>query len=231
MDTNEYIDLISNQKPDIELLIELLSDKVLSDDSLKQIVINQLFSNDHILVYYHSFLILDKAIRKAPSLFYTYWENFESLLKHKNSYHRNYAMQLLAGLTKVDDQNKFDKIIDKYYELLNDEKFLTRRYCILNSLEIIKNKLELSDIIICKIVSFLRTSDCTEKQQNLLISDLIQIVSEIFPLLTNIKELSQFLLLVGNQTKSARLKKQIVSIMPINRDLNTTIYYRPKKDS
>lgn len=214
MDTKEYIDLISKQKPDIEQLIELLSEKVLSDCSLKQIVINQLISNNHILVYYHSFLILDKALRKAPLLFYTYWEKIESLLEHKNSYHRNYAMQLLAGLTKVDDQKKFDKIIDKYYEQLNDEKFLTRRYCILNSLEIIRNRQELSDIIICKIVSSLRASDCTEKQQNLLISDLIQIVSEIFSILTNIKELSQFLLLIGNQSKNARLKKQIVRIMP-----------------
>jgi hypothetical protein len=214
MGTKEYIDLISNQKPDIRQLIELLSDKVLTEDSLKQIVINQLISNDHILVYYHSFLILDKALRKAPSLFYTYWDEFESLFEHKNSYHRNYAMRLLAGLTKIDDQKKFDRIIDKYYNQLNDEKFLTRRYCILNSLEIIRNRLELSDIIICKIVSFLKTSDCTEKQQNLIISDLIQIVSEIPLLLTNIKELSQFLLMISNQSNSAKLKKQIMRIMP-----------------
>jgi len=214
MDTKEYIDLISNQDPDIGQLIELLSDKVLSDGSLKQVVINQLISNSHILVYYHSFLILDKAVRKKPTLFYTHWDEFESLLEHKNSYHRNYAMQLLAGLTKVDDQKKFDKIIDKYYGHLNDEKFLTRRYCILNSLEIIQNRTELSDIIIGKIVSFLKTSDCTEKQQNLLVSDLIQLVSEVLPILTNIKELSQFLFLISNLNKSARLKKQIVSIMP-----------------
>lgn len=214
MDTKEYIDLFTKQKPDIEQLIELLSDKILTEDSLKQIVINQLISNDHILVYYHSFLIMDKAIRKAPSLFYTYWDEFESLLEHKNSYHRNYAMQLIAGLTKIDNQKKFDKIIDKYYSQLNDEKFLTRRYCIINSLEIIRNRLELSDIIICKIVSFLKTSDCTEKQQNLIISDLIQIVSEIPLLLTNIKELSQFLLMISSQSNSAKLKKQIMRIMP-----------------
>lgn len=214
MDAKEYIDLISNQNPDIGQLIELLSDKVLSDGTLKQVVINQLISNSHILVYYHSFLILERAIRKEPSLFYSYWEKIESLLEHKNSYQRNYAMQLLARLTKVDDQKKFDKIIDKYYEQLTDEKFLTRRYCILNSLEIIRNRPELSEIIICKIVSSLKTSDCTEKQQNLLISDLIQMVSEIYSSLKDIKELSQFLLLVGNQNKSARLKKQIVRIMP-----------------
>lgn len=148
MDAKEYIGLISKQGSEIEQLIELLSDKVLSDGALKLIVINQLISKNHILVYYHSFLILDKAIRKGPSLFYAYWDELESLLGHKNSYHRIYGMRLLAGLTKVDDQKKFDKIIDRYYEQLTDEKFLTRRYCILNSHEIIRNRPELSDIII-----------------------------------------------------------------------------------
>lgn len=213
MDTKEFIDLTSKIDLDIERLVESLSDKILKEKSLRQIVVNQLITNDYILVYYRSFLILDRAILKAPLLFYNYWEKFESLLEHKNSYHRNYAMQLLAGLTIADDGNKFDKIFDKYYKRLNDKKFLTRRYCILNSLKIIKNKPELTDSIVNKIVSFLRISDCTEKQKNLLVSDLIRIISEVSSLLNNTKELSLFFITTGNQCKSNKLKKQIEEIM------------------
>jgi hypothetical protein len=212
MDVKEYIDLVSKQESDIEQLIESLSEKVLTDEPLRQIVIHQLITHDHILVYYHSFLTLGKAIPKSPSLFYPYWDKFELLLEHKNSYHRNYAMHLLAGLTKVDNQKKFDEIIDKYYERLNDDKFLTRRYCIINSQEIIKNKPDFSDQIINTIIASLRTSCYTEKQQNLLISDFINVVSETSPFITNRKEIFQFFTIIENQSKSAKLKKQLMKL-------------------
>jgi len=167
------------------------------------------------MVYYHSYLIIEAASKEKPLLFYDSWDKFVSLLDYKNSYHRNYGMQILANLTKVDDQNKFEMIIDKYYKRLDDEKFLTRRYCVLNSREIIKNKPLLSDLIINRLINFIQTTDNSEKQQNLIISDFIHLLSDISWLIKNKKELIDFLLMIEKQITSKKVKRQILRLIPI----------------
>jgi hypothetical protein len=209
----EYIDLVSRQKYDIEPLIETLTEKVLTDEAFRQLVIDQLISHHSIMVYYHSYLIVEKASKKEPLLFYAYWDKFAPLLYYTNSYHRNYAMQIIANLTKVDAQNKFELLFDTYYRQLDDDKFLTRRYCILNSREIIKNKPFLSDLIIGKLIAFIKTSDNTEKQQNLLVSDFLNMIHDIFYVIRNTENVIGFILMLDKQTKSNKVKKQISNII------------------
>lgn len=215
MNVNEYIELVSKQKADIESLIVSLTKKVLIDEAFRQIVTDQLLSCNDIMVYYHSSLIIEAASKEEPLLFYDSWDKFVSLLDYKNSYHRNYGMQILANLTKVDVQNKFEMIIDKYYKQLDDEKFLTRRYCVLNSREVIKNKPLLSDLIINRLINFIQTTDNSEKQQNLIISDFIHLLSDISWLIRNKKELIDFLLMIEKQITSKKVKRQILRLIPI----------------
>ena len=215
MNEKAYIELVFRQQQDIELLIESLILKVLDDDTFRELVIDQLISHDHIMVYYHSFLIIDGASKREPSLFYGSWDKFASLLDHENSYHRNYAMQIIANLTKVDNQNRFDLIMDKYYRQLNDEKFLTRRYCVLNSREIIISKPYLCNSIIDRLILFIRTSENTEKQQNLIISDFINVISYIASLIKDRKIIIEFLLMIKKHTKSNKVQKQISSLIPM----------------
>jgi hypothetical protein len=213
MELQEYLGLVVNQKTDIKPLIASLTEQVLIDDDFRQLVINQLMTNDFILVYYPSFLIIEKASKSHPLLFFCYWDKFSLLLDYKNSYHRNYGMQILANLTKVDDLDKFDGIFDAYYKQLNDVKFLTRRYCILNSRNIIKNKPSLSDSIVSNIIDSIKTSNNSEKQQNLIIADFINVVSETLSLIKEKKELLDFLFLIDNQTNSLKVKKEIHKVI------------------
>jgi hypothetical protein len=215
MDEKEYIELVSRQiqKPEIGLFIEPLIQKVIDDESFRQLVIGQLISNDGILVYYHSFLIIDGASKREPSLFYGSWDKIVSLMDYENSYHRNYAMQIIANLTKVDNQNRFEQIIDKYYRQLNDEKFLTRRYCLLNSREIIINKPLLCDPIIDRIILSIRTSENTEKQQNLIISDFISVISDIDFLVKEKKVITEFLSMIKENIKSHKVQRQISAVI------------------
>jgi len=215
MNVNEYIELVSKQNADIESLIESLTKKVLIDEAFRQMVTDQLLSCNYIMVYYHSYLIIEAASKEEPLLFYDSWDKFVSLLDYKNSYHRNYGMQILANLTKVDDQNKFELIIDKFYKQLDDEKFLTRRYCILNSREIIKNKPFLSDSIINRLINFIRTTDNSEKQQNLIISDFVYLVSDIVSQIKKKEDLLEFLLMIKDQMKSNKVKRQILKVIPL----------------
>jgi hypothetical protein len=215
LNRNEFIELVFKPGADIELLIESFTEKVINDEQFRQLVIDLLLEHDHIMVYYHSYLIIDAASKREPILFYSLWDRFVLLLNHKNSYHRNYGMQLLANLTKVDIQNKLELIIDIYYKQLDDQKFLTRRYCVLNSREIIKNKPYLSDLIIYRLMNFIRTTDNSEKQQNLIISDFINVVSEIVQLIKNKNDLLDFFLMIENQVRSNKVKKQILKVIPI----------------
>jgi hypothetical protein len=218
MNKKEYIELVSRQiqKQDIEQFIEPLIQKVLDDGAFRQLVIDQLISHDHILVYYHSFLINYGASEREPSLFYGSWDKFVSLLDHENSYHRNYAMQIIANLTKVDIQNRFELIIDKYYKQLSDVKFLTRRYCLLNSREIIVSKPLLCDTIINKLIGSIRTSDNSEKQQNLIISDFVDLIPDIAVFIKEKDVVTEFLIMIKKQTKSSKVHKQISGVMALN---------------
>jgi len=215
MNLNEYIELVSTLKSDIEPVIESLTEKVLINDTFRQLVTDQLISHNHIMVYYHSFLIIDRASKREPILFYASWDRFVSLLESSNSYHRNYAMQILANLTRVDEMGRFEKTIDKYFNQLNDDKFLTRRYCVLNTRVIIINKTQLSDTIIQRLISFLKTSDNTEKQQNLILSDFINVVLDIAPFIKNKNDLLDFLFILEKEVKSAKLKRQLLKVIPL----------------
>jgi hypothetical protein len=49
------------------------------------------------MVYYHCYYVVEKASQKRPELFYPYWDDIAALLVHKNSYHRDFALDILGN--------------------------------------------------------------------------------------------------------------------------------------
>lgn len=174
-----------------ETLIENLSLKdirvrdyitlVFNDADFRQYIINELLNNSYIMVYYNCHLILVEATEGKPHIFYEYWNSFVSLLDHKNSYHRNYALIIISNLLLADSENRFDKIFDRYFSLLHDEKFLTRRYCLQCSAKIINCKPVYANQIFNLLLDFVDNYKGTEKQRNLLIKDLRYIYCLLSP--------------------------------------------------
>jgi len=109
---------------------------VIEDAPTREAVVMLVLTHPHIMVYYHCYYILDQATLIRPELFYTYWDDFVPLLDHKNSYHRDIGMTLLANLTRVDEQCKFEFIFDPYFAHLHDAKFMTAVNCVQNSQKI-----------------------------------------------------------------------------------------------
>ncbi|MDQ5984135.1 MAG: hypothetical protein RUMPE_01171 [Eubacteriales bacterium SKADARSKE-1] len=97
-------------KDDISRLVEWLS---LKENSIR----------------YQAFLLL-----QSRSIFfndvYPFWDTFRDKLKSDNSYQRSIGLMLIAENVRWDKQNRMDDTIDKYLELLNDEKPITIRQCI-----------------------------------------------------------------------------------------------------
>jgi hypothetical protein len=189
MNATELTQEISVKDVNVDKFVQL----AISDDHTRGEIMNQLMTNPDIMVYYHCYYVVSKASAERPELFYQYWPEITSLLKHKNSYHRDIALTIIANLTQVDRDNLFSKIYPDYFEHINDSKFMTGQCCIRNSIKIIKHKPELQN----KIVSLLLDVDnqCTypEKQKELLKSDILEILDDVYEKVSDIKGVNEFI--------------------------------------
>ncbi|SHK12085.1 hypothetical protein [Paramaledivibacter caminithermalis] len=171
-------------------LVERIADKnfnvnefvkaVLDDENIRGEVIKQLLTNNDIMVYYHCYYIISKASEKKPELFYKYWNNFVSLLEHKNSYHRNIGLTIIANLTKIDEDNLFSSIFQKYIEHFNDDKFMTAQCFVQSMKKVIRNKKQYEKKIIDLLLDIDKICTYREKQKELLKSDIIEVLDEVY---------------------------------------------------
>ncbi|MEQ8176624.1 MAG: hypothetical protein ABRQ26_16345 [Syntrophomonadaceae bacterium] len=160
--------------------------------AMRDVLVEQLLTNPDIMVYYHCYEILDRATSSNPELFYSYWDNMRGLLRHKNSYHRNAGLAILANLSRVDDEGRTEGIIDEYMGLLTDDKLLTACYCVENCAKIIISKPELEAKITDCLLNFEETCPYTEKQRGLLAARIIEAFDAVFDLSSKQDEMLSF---------------------------------------
>ena len=176
MAKNDLISEISDKNLDVDKFARI----VINEEPIRREIINQVLNNTHIMVYYHSYNILAKSSELKPELFYKYWDDFASLLNHKNSYHRDFGLTLIANLTKVDFENKFSSVSEDYFKHINDTKFMTARHCIQNTAKILANKSELTEDILNILLNIDELCNFSEKQKALLKSDVIYVFDEFY---------------------------------------------------
>jgi len=172
--------------------IEKFADESINDPEIRDYLIHLMLNNQKIMVYHHSFYIIAKASQKEPELFYQYWDDFIPLLTHPNSYHRVFALVLLANLTDVDKENKFSLVFDDYFSHINDEKFMTARKCIQNTAKILANREELTEDIINILLDVDKRCGFPEKRKALLKSDVIELFSEFYVQIDNKVGVNEF---------------------------------------
>lgn len=97
----------------------------IDDENIREKLIKNITEENHINIYYNSYYLVYEASKIKPKLFYQYWDSLVPLLDHKNSYHRSIAHWILTNLIKVDNNNKFNLIKDRYFSMIKDEKFQT----------------------------------------------------------------------------------------------------------
>jgi hypothetical protein len=69
---------------------------------------------------YRSFRILLNLSEKQPRVLYPTWDFFVGLLTSESPTRQYIAIHILARLTRVDSDKRFEKIFDEYYGLLDD---------------------------------------------------------------------------------------------------------------
>ncbi|MEL7670243.1 hypothetical protein [Methanobacterium sp.] len=185
---NDLISEISDKNVDVDKFAEI----VINEESIRHEIINQMLNNTHIMVYYHSYNILAKATELKPELFYRYWDDFTSLLNHKNSYHRDFGLTLIANLTKVDNEGKFSYVFDDYFKHINDTKFMTARHCIQNTAKILANKRGITEDILNILLNIEELCNFSEKQKALLKSDVIAVFDKFYEQIDRKEKINKF---------------------------------------
>ncbi len=178
------------------------------DKEFRDFAVNEMLTHQHIMVYYHCYYIAEAVSETAPDLMYKYWENIEKLLKHKNSYHRNFALSILARLSKVDTENKMNGCIDVYLSLLDDVKFLTADICIQNAALIAVYKPELSEKIVCAIIGNVREEKRNNRQNSFLAGTAIESFDAVYE---NYSDKIQLILFAESNLSGASPKTQKIA--------------------
>ena len=207
MPTDPFLQKIAEKDFDLKFFVE----KTQQDKAVLDEIVAQMINNPDIMVYYHCFYVLEEAILRKPQLFYPYWTEISVLLDHPNSYHRDFALTLLAGLISVDVDKRFDQIMDKYFSLLNDQKFMTALCCLRCLEKIVYTRPDLLTRVMTLLMQHKKNSFYSPKQEALFNADVLLLIKENFS-----KETIPPVLLTF-------IKRQQASLSPKTRKLAITL--------
>ena len=208
MDETQLIHEISVKDVDVNRFAQL----AICENHIRDMIIRQMITHPHIMVYYHCYYVIEKASRERPGLFYRYWHDIASLLNHKNSYHRDFALTIIGNLTQVDEGDLFSTIYDDYFEHINDEKFMTGQCCIQNSIKILSNHPKMRDEIISLLLDMDNLCTYTEKQKGLLKCNVLEVLDGIYAQISDKERINEFIKAgVGSVSPKTRRKaKELV---------------------
>lgn len=174
---------------DKKLDVERLARDAVNDQDLFQELKEGVRSKDN-NARQNSFKAVQVIAQENPDFLYAEWDYFQEMLKSPNNYHKYIAIYILASLTSVDKDNKFDKIFDDYYGILAGDKAMTASHVALNSSLISHNKPNLRS----RIVDILMSIDDIHqgKQKELIKAYAIEALGKIYPEAGNKESIENF---------------------------------------
>ncbi len=127
----------------------------------------------------NSFQALQFMAEEDPEFLYPEWDLFQEMLHSSNNFHKYIAIYILASLTSVDKDKRFEEIFDDYYGILAGDKAMTASHVALNSSVIAHNKPELRSRI---VDTLMRIDEIHQgKQKELIKAYAIEALGKIYP--------------------------------------------------
>ena len=191
--------------------MENLKNKDFRPDSLVKMAIedlktlSNLLNNIHVkddLIRYNSHKVLLLVSESNPEVLYSYWDFFVNLLKSINNFHKVIGIQILANLSKVDIDNKFELIFNLYCGLLDASSVMTASHLAMNLGKIAKAKANLREKITEILLSIDKTSH-EESRKDLIKGSVINSFMEYFD---KIKDKDKIIHFVQEQLNSSSPK-------------------------
>jgi len=156
--------------------IKDMAAQALADDAVLDALLEGILQKTE-TVRFNSFNVLLRLSEERPERLYPKWDRFEELLGSKNTYHKYIAIYLIANLTKVDTEGRFERIFDRFYGLLDDKSIIPASHVAGNSGKIVKAKPELRSRITEKLLDIDSTHHQPERR-DLIKSYIIQAFDE-----------------------------------------------------
>lgn len=167
-------------------------------------ILNGLSSKNDV-IRFNCHKILTKISEENPNQLYLKWNYLEDLLKSPNNYHKLIAVELIANLTKVDVENKFEAIFDTYYSILTSKKTMVAAHVAGLSGKIAKNKPKLQRQITERLLNIDKIHQ--GKQVELIKAYIIDAFTEYFEDVKNKEEIIRFIEQQGNSESPMTRKK------------------------
>jgi hypothetical protein len=139
---------LSHQDADIEAAAA----RALEDDALLADLLDGLNSREETFRY-NCFKVLTLISREHGELLYPRWDRLAEQLGSDNTYRRISALQLIANLTAVDAEHRFEKLFDRYFALLDDRSVIPAAQLAGASGRIVRARPELESRITAKLLA------------------------------------------------------------------------------
>jgi hypothetical protein len=160
---------------------------------------------------YNCYKVLMLISQTHGEVLYPKWEYIIGLLNSENSYHKMSAINLIASLTRVDTENRFNKIFDRYYSLLDDKSMIVAMYVAGNSGQIARAKPQLEHRITTKLLSIAETHH-PEGRKELIKGSAIEAFGQYFSEATDKEKILEFVEEQQNSSspKTRKLAKEFL---------------------
>lgn len=144
-------DELLRQVAEKELTKESLRRKVEKDFGLLSVLLKGTGSSKAAVRYGCAKVLMDLSA-EYPEKLYPYWDEFVELLDSKYRILTWNAMAVIANLARVDKEQKFDAVFDKYYGFLSNEYMVTVANVVGNSGKIALAKPQLNSRIVAELL-------------------------------------------------------------------------------
>jgi len=186
-----------------DLLGKLVDKSITKEELLKKVkqnfdllpeIIDGVSSGKAAIRYGCGKVLMDLS-EEYPDKLYPYMDFFIKLLSSKYRILTWQAMFIIANLTKVDKNKKFDSIFNKYYSFLNDEYMVTVANVVGHSGKIALAKPNLISKItkeLLKVENIKTTPHLTDECKKVIAEKAIQSIDMFFPQIENKDEVISF---------------------------------------
>lgn len=119
--------------------VEQAAEKAIKDQLILSELLDGILSKKE-KIRFNSYETLLYISENNPAVLYPKWDYLSDLLTSDNHFHRYIAINLIANLVKVDNENKFDSDFDRYFHNIAGEKTMVAGQAALNAGKIARAK-------------------------------------------------------------------------------------------
>jgi len=175
---------------DKNMNVENMANTALKQEGVLSDLIDNLTTKNE-TVRYNCSKTLNLLSEEHPEVLYPKWDFFVELLNSDHTYWKLSVIPLIANLTRIDTENKFERIFDEYYRLLEDKSIIPAAWIADYSGRIARAKPELETRITDKLLSIDETHHHPERR-DLIKAGAIESFDEYFNEAADKKKILEF---------------------------------------